>query len=138
MEEEWIDKMQVDLSYSFKTADEAFGHMMKDNRTIELHNISSKGLWNEIKKFYQMVEEYNQTVESEELQILPSYPYEYRGIKGCLGVKCAEISCGTFKDNADKISLFTGWNYTVLKNPSLRKPLSEKALVSLAMLGSMV
>lgn len=130
--------MQVNLSYSFKTAEDAFEYMINGNRTVELYSQNPKALVSEIKKFYQKIKTYNGTVEDEELQVLPTYPYRYRGIVGCLGVECAEITCGTFKENADKIALFTDWNYTVLRDMTLRKTLCENALGDLAMLGSMV
>lgn len=130
--------MQVDLSNSFETAEEAFKYMLNNTRSVELHNISSNDLHKELSKLCLLVKKYNETIEDEDSQILLSYPYIYRGIKGCLGVICGAVMYGTFKDTADKLALFCGWNYTVLNDPTRRKPLSIKALTSLSVLGQML
>ena len=56
-------------------------------------------------------------------------------LDGCLSVQCAEISGGTFEENADKLAMFSGWNYRVLSDVNAHKAPSMKAMTSLAMLG---
>ena len=87
-----------------------------------------KGVNDEIKKRNTEIEDVNQ-------QMLPTYPYRWDDIDGCLHVKCAEISMDVFEKNAGCIALFTGFNYSVLTKPDERRAPNQKALTSLAMLG---
>ena len=127
---EWIRNISV------TTAEEAIKLMFEQNkRSIVLYNSSSKKLSEEIRKFYDAIKYHNASIENRNLQILPTNPYYWNDIDGCLAVECAEIIGGRFEDNADKLAMFSGWNYSVLSDPSARKPLSPKAMNSLAMLG---
>ena len=87
-----------------------------------------RGVNAEIKKRNTEIEDINK-------QMLPTYPYHWDDIDGCLHVKCAEISMDEFEHNAGCIALFTGYNYSVLTNPDERRAPSQKAMTSLAMLG---
>ena len=131
----------ADTNYSFQKAEDAFEHL-KDTingySNVELYATSSSTLEKEIKKLYELIKQYNSTIEDPEMQCLPSNPYYYHEIKGCLGVDCVEITGGTYEKNADKISLFTGWNYNVLQDPSMRKTPCTRAMASLALMGSMM
>ena len=119
-----------------KTADEAIKLMFEQGHTtVFLYNSCSKTLSAEISKFYEEIRRRNATIEDINQQILPTNPYYWRDIDGCLAVECAEISGGTFEKNADGIAMFSGWNYRVLSDVNARKAPSMKALTSLAMLG---
>lgn len=127
---EWIRNISV------KTAEEAIKLMFEQNqRSVVLYNSNGKTLSAEIRKFYDAIKRHNAGIEDINLQILPTNPYYWNDIDGCLAVECAEITGGRFEDNADKLAMFSGWNYSVLSDQSARKALSPKALNSLAMLG---
>lgn len=121
-------------------ADEAFNKVVsRDGReTVILYRSfqNEKELRSEIEKLYQKIKEYNRNVGSVEKQLLPTNPYFWDDIDGCLGVRCAEIDIDTVENCDGKIALFTGWNKFVLfKDTELR--VSSKAMVSLALFGSL-
>ena len=129
----WISDVAV------KTADEAIKLMFEEGKhNIVLYNSNEKTLSSEIKKFYEEIKNRNTAIEDINQQTLPTNPYYWDDIDGCLAVKCAEINGGTFERNAGGLAMFSGWNYSVLTDPTARKGLSTKALTSLAMLGHMV
>lgn len=132
MSMDWMRDMAV------KTADEAVDLMFNQGKkTVILYNSCSKTLSVEIRKFYGAIKHHNSKIDDINQQILPTNPYYWNDIDGCLAVECAEISGGTFADNAGNIAMFSGWNYGVLTDISARKPVSEKAQQSLAMFGWM-
>lgn len=121
-------------------ADEAFSRVASgDGReTVILYRSfqNEKELHGEIKKLYEKIKEYNRNVDSVEKQLLPTHPYFWDDIDGCLGVRCAEIDIDTVKNCNGKLALFTGWNKSVLfKDTELH--VSSKAMASLALLGSL-
>ena len=119
-----------------KTAEEAIDLMFNQGKkTVILYSSSAKRLNAEISKFYEEIRRRNADINDINKQILPTNPYYWRDIDGCLAVECAEISGGTFAQNAESIAMFSGWNYSVLTDVTARKTLSEKAMNSLAMLG---
>jgi hypothetical protein len=120
-------------------ADEAFNKVVSGDgrKTVILYRSfqNEKELHNEIKKLYQKIKEYNRNVDSVEKQLIPTNPYFWDDIDGCLGVRCAEIDIGTVENCDGKIALFAGWNKSVLfKDTELR--VSSKAMASLALFGS--
>jgi len=102
---------------------------------LVLYSTSEKELRNIVKGVYEGIKKKNAEIEDINQQMLPTCGYYFRGIHGCLGVYCCEISMGTFEKNASCIAMFTGWNYNVLTDPTAREPISAKAMTSLAMLG---
>lgn len=119
-----------------KTADEAIKLMFEQgHKTVFLYNSCGKTLSTEISKFYAEIRRRNSIIEDINQQILPTNPYYWNDIDGCLAVQCAEISGGTFEENADKLAMFSGWNHQVLSDVTARKAPSTKAMTSLAMLG---
>ena len=80
---------------------------------VILYSINSKKLSNMVHSFYDYLSKYNSDKPLNE-QILPSYPSYYRGIKGCLGVECADIMVGTYEKRHDCIPLFSEWYTNVL------------------------
>lgn len=122
------------------SADEAFSKVVSgDGReTVILYRSfqNEKELHSEIEKLYQKIKEYNRNVDSVEKQLLPTNPYFWDDIDGCLGVRCAEINIDTVENCDGKLALFTGWNKSVLfKDTELH--VSSKAMASLALLGSL-
>lgn len=99
-------------------ADEAFSKVIsRDGReTVILYKSfqNEKELHIEIKKLYQKIKEYNKNVDFVDEQLLPTNPYFWDDIDGCLGVKCAEIDIDTVENCNGKIALFAGWNKSVL------------------------
>lgn len=71
-------------------------------------------------------------------QMLPIYPYNFDAVYECLPMHCAEISIGQFKERAGGLFMFSEANYTVLTKPDERRPLSSKAMTTLAMMGHML
>lgn len=121
-------------------ADEAFNKVASGDgrKTVILYRSfqNEKELHNEIKKLYQKIKEYNINVDSVEEQLIPTNPYFWNDIDGCLGVRCAEIDIDTVENCDGKIALFAGWNKSVLfKDTELC--VSSKAMASLALLGSL-
>ena len=120
-------------------ADEAFSKAVSGNgrETVILYRSfqNEKELHNEIEKLYQKIKEYNRNVDSVEEQLLPTNPYFWDDIDGCLGVRCAEIDIDTVENCDGKLALFTGWNKSVLFK-DIELHVSSKAMASLALLGS--
>ena len=125
------------IGIAFDNARDAFDKIKSGEGTIMLYSSSNKKLEDEISNFYSMMRQHNKAIEEVDNQLLPSCAYYWDDIDGCLAVKCAEISARAFKENASGIS-FTGWEYSVLTKPSARKPLSTKALTTIALMGSMI
>lgn len=100
----------------FKNADDAIKYMHETNFKYEVavYDINADKAYEKTKEIYAAIKEYNKGKKLNG-QILPSYPFAYRGIVGCLGVQCYSISLGTYERNRECISLFTtGWNDNVL------------------------
>ena len=100
----------------FKNAGDAIKYLHETNFKYEVavYDINADKAYEKTKEIYAAIKEYNKWKELNE-QILPSYPFAYRGIIGCLGVQCYSISIGTYGRNRECITLFTaGWNDNVL------------------------
>lgn len=125
----------------FKNPDDAIKYMIKTNftRSVHLYDISSKNACAKTREVYNFIKEYNIGKPLDD-QILPTTPYAYRGILGCLGVQVYEIGLGTYKKNHECIVIFGAYKEDVLdttvERPEIRPGL--KALSSLAMLGGMI
>lgn len=102
--------------YVFKNADDAikYMHETKFEYEVAVYDVYADKAYEKVKEIYAAIKEYNKGKELNE-QILPSYPFAYRGIVGCLGVQCYSILVGTYERNKGCIALFTaGWNDSVL------------------------
>ena len=125
----------------FDNVEDAIKYMYETNfsRDIEIYDISSDKAFSKTKKIYEEIKKYNKGKLLNE-QILPSNPYGYRGIKGCLGIHCYSIMLGTYERNHNCIALFSGHNSDVLDTSTESADLtpSLKALSSLAMLGKFI
>ena len=126
----------------FKNADDAIKYMYETNFKYEVavYDINADKAYEKTKIIYATIKEYNKGKRLNE-QILPSYPFAYRGIIGCLGVQCYSILVGTYERHRECISLFTaGWNDNVLdtsvEKSNIRPGL--KALSSMALMTGML
>lgn len=125
----------------FKNPDDAIDYMVRTNfeRSVHLYDIDSKKAYAKTEKIYEFIREYNKRKALDE-QILPTQPYEYRGILGCLGVQAYEIGLGTYKRNHDLIVLFGRYKEDVLdttiEDADIRPSL--KALSSLSMIYGLI
>lgn len=123
-----------------KTSEEALEKLYKENsyRSVVIYSSNKKTLQKMIREIYSEIKERNKTIPNVNNQLLPTEPYYWDDIDGCLAVTCAEISADTFENAADKLYLFSQPRYDLLTNPNARKPLCDKALNTLAMLGHFV
>lgn len=125
----------------FKNTDDAIKYMIETNfeDEVTIYDIDSNKAYSKTRDIYKAIKEYNNG-KSLNIQILPSYPFEFRGIVGCLGVQAYSISLGTYEKNHQHVALFTGWNNSVLDESdevaNVRPGL--KALTSLAMMAEMM
>lgn len=130
-------------NHAFQNADEAINYLYDENtkyRTVILYASKSndKKLKQEIKKVYDEIKRRNAEISDVNQQMLPTSPYYWDDIDGCLAVTCVEISMDTFEKSAGCLFLFTSPRYDCLTKSDERKPLSSKAMTSLAILGSMI
>lgn len=109
-----------------------------DHRSVILYSSQISKLQKMCDEIYAEITKRNKEISNVEDQMLPTYPYLWDDIDGCLAVKCAEINMDTFARNAECLHVFTRPNYSVLTKPSARKPLSIKALTTLSLLGSLM
>ena len=99
----------------FENATDCIAYMKSRNFqcNVTLYAIKRKDLTPMIHEVYQCIKAHNKTVPLM-YQILPTNPFYYNGIKGCLGVECVEIDMNTYCYNRDLLALFTGWDKSVL------------------------
>lgn len=125
----------------FNNVKDAIKYIQDTNfeKEISLYDINSEKAYNKTRKIYEVVKEYNKDKHLKD-QILPSNPFGFRGILGCLGVQVYSISFGTYEKNHNRVALFTGYNSSVLDTSVENAQIvpSIKALTSLAILGSMI
>lgn len=107
-----------------------------DHQSVVLYSSQLSKLGEICNEIYAEITKRNKEIPNVEDQMLPTYPYLWDDIDGCLAVKCAEINMDTFARNAECLHIFTRPNYSVLTKPSARKPLCMKALTTLSLLGS--
>lgn len=125
----------------FSNPDDVIKYMHDTNfeREISVYDIDTEKALNKTKPIYNAIKEYNKGKPLDD-QILPTNPFAYRGILGCLGVQCYSISLGTYKINHESIALFSGYNKSVLDTSkeidNIRPGL--KALSSLALLSKLM
>lgn len=124
----------------YKNPKDAIQFMINNNFKYEIsvYDINTKDAYNKTTDIYAYIKEYNKGKPLDD-QILPTNPFGYRGILGCLGVMCYSIGFGFYKDNHDHIALFTGYNDYVLDttNESACVCPSLKAMSSLALMSTL-
>ncbi len=124
----------------FKNTEDAIKYMMENNfeNEISVYDINSDIAYKKTSEIYAAIKEYNKGKSLDE-QILPSNPFGFRGIVGCLGVKVYSITLGTYKRNHECIALFSGYNDCVLDTSAEKARIVPglKSMSSLAMIGAM-
>lgn len=95
-----------------------------------------KKVRNLVKDILQEIKQRNAKIQDINKQMLPSV-YYWDAEEADTPTSCAEISIGEFEKQAQCLYMFTTPIYSVLTDPSARKPLAKQALASLAMLGYM-
>ena len=125
----------------FENPNDAIKYMMDNNLTgeVSVYDTNENIAYAKTSKIYKVIREYN-IGKSLDDQILPTNAFGFRGIAGCLGVKVYSIGLGRYKDNHDKIALFSGYNSSVLdqSNECAQIIPGMKALSSLALIGRMM
>lgn len=125
----------------FQELDDAIKYMKESNfeKEVSVYAIDSNKAYKKAQQIYEVIKEYNKGKPLDD-QILPSSPFGYRGIVGCLGVQVYAISLGTYKKNHECISLFSRWNESVLDTNIEKANIcpGSKAMMSLALMGSMM
>lgn len=81
--------------------------------TVFIWDIDSKDVYWMEQGIYDYVTEWNKGKALDD-QYVTTNGYWYRGIIGCLGVQCCEVSIRKWKDTVGVCALFTGWNADVL------------------------
>lgn len=133
-------KIYNDEEGIFENPDDAINYIKKTNfeKEISVYDIDSDKAYSKTRQIYDMVRDFNKGKPLNQ-QLLPTKPFGYRGILGCLGVQVYSISFGTYEKNRECIALFTGYNESVLDTSVERANIrpSLKALASMAMIGKM-
>ena len=125
----------------FKNPEDAILYMKETDfeNEVSVYDVDSNTAYAKTRKIYEAIRDYNKGRPLNK-QILPTNPFECRGILGCLGVTVYSIGLGTYEDNHGCVALFTGYNSNVLddttENIDIRP--SMKALTSLAMMAEMM
>ena len=134
-----VSTLDMCRNIAFKDSGTAVSYLFHSGElkktSIILYSSNSKELSREIEKFYSAIQRYNSEVDNPNEQILPTNPYFWDDIDGCLYVRCAEIGVDTVSNNAGTIALFTGYNTRVIAKEFDRVPVNNKAMASLALLG---
>ena len=91
-----------------------FMHRTRFTREVGVYDIDDKSAYSKVRQLFDEIKKYN-IGKQLDIQVLPSNPFPFRGIKGCLGVQCYSILLGTYKENHECWSPFTeGYNESVL------------------------
>lgn len=125
---------------TFRNTDDAINYMNETNfkNEISLYDINPHKAYEKTNKIYNVIKEYNKGKPIDD-QILPSNPYAFREILGCLGVQVYSITLGTYEENHECIALFSGYNESVLDKTmgTVKIAPSFKALYSLGLMASL-
>lgn len=125
----------------FKNPEDAIKYMFETNfeSDITVYDINADDAYKKTQPIYDAIKAYNEGKPLDD-QILPSNPYGFRGILGCLGVQAYSISGGTYARNREVLSLFTGYNQSVLDTSKEKSDVRPglKALSSMALMAQMM
>lgn len=134
-----VSTLDMCRNIAFKDSDTAVSYLFHNGElkktSIILYSSNSTKLSREIEELYSAIQKYNSEVDNPNEQILPTNPYFWDDIDGCLYVRCAEIGIDTVSNNAGTVALFTGYNTRVIAKEFDRVPVNAKAMISLALLG---
>lgn len=129
-------KIDTNYDHAFDNVDDAIKYITETNfeHEITMYDINTNKAYHKALEIYKTIKEYNKGKPLDE-QILPTNPYAFRGIVGCLGVQAYSIGLGTYKRNHKCIALFSGHNDSVLDTSAEPADVTPglKALTSLAM-----
>ena len=133
------EKIYEGKNGTFKNPEDAVRYMQKTNfkNDITVYDIDSDKAYQKTREIYEAIKEYNKGKPLND-QILPTNPFGFRGIVGCLGVQGYSIDLGIYEKNHKCVALFTGYNSSVLDTSTEKANIrpSMKALTSLAMIAS--
>lgn len=91
-----------------KTSDEAIQLLYSgQHRSVIMYSSNSKTLSKALREVYEVIRERNQSVPDVGQQMLPTEPYYWDDIDGCLAVRCAEISVDTVSASEGYLFLFS-------------------------------
>lgn len=125
----------------FDKVEDAIKYMKESNfeKEVSIYAVDSNKAYKKALEIFKVIKEYNKGKPLED-QILPSNPFGFRGILGCLGVQVYSITLGKYKNNCECIALFTGYNERVLDTSVEKAHIvpGVKAMSSLALIGSMM
>jgi len=125
----------------FDKVEDAIKYMKESNfeKEVSIYAADSNKAYKKALEIFKVIKEYNKGKPLED-QILPSNPFGFRGILGCLGVQVYSITLGKYKNNCECIALFTGYNERVLDTSVEKAHIvpGVKAMSSLALIGSMM
>lgn len=125
----------------FDNVEDAIKFMQNTNfvREVSVYDINTEKAYNKAMQILEFVREYNKGKPLND-QILPTSPFAYRGIVGCLGVQAYSIGLGTYENNKNLLVMFGRYMPEILdtseETPDIHP--GPKALTTLAMLGSML
>lgn len=124
---------------TFKNPDDAIKYAVDTNfeNEVSVYDVNPDRAYEKTCKIYKAIKEYNKSKPLDD-QILPSNPFGFRGILGCLGVQVYTVGLGTYKVNRECIALFTGYNQSVLDTSIEKVNIGpgSNAMTSLTMIGS--
>ena len=129
-------KMCEHMGMVARSADEALTLLRQPNcETVVLVSSNQKALGKMVDAVYAHIKTENTKIVDVNQQMLPTHPYYWTDIDGCLSVRCCEIDVGTYAENRGHIALFRGWNYDVLSAETVDTAPSSRAIATLAALG---
>lgn len=125
----------------YKDVSDAIKFMEDTNfeQEVSVYDLNDKKARIKAESLYDVIRNYNKGRKLKD-QILPTSPFAYRGIKGCLGVQCYSISLGTYEHNHDLLPMFSHYVVSVLDIQDEKPDIypSMKALSSLSMMVNMM
>ena len=124
---------------TFHDVSDAINYMKETNyeRDVCVYDINDEKAYEKTIDIYEHLKSYNKGKDLDN-QILPTCPYAFRGILGCLGVSCYSIALGTYKRNHNLIAICTGYNDSVLDAEKTDIRPSMRALASMSIVMSIM
>lgn len=130
-------KIYPEYEHIFNSASDAIRFMQDTEfqQNVSIYHIDDHKAREIVDELYAVVKAYNKGKPLKD-QILPTTPYGYRGILGCLGVQCYSIGLGTYERNHESVVIF-GYYITDVLDTSMETPIVRPGLKALASLGLM-
>jgi len=86
----------------------------KEYKHVVLYSSQREKLVQMCEEVYKEVRKRNSQIQDKSQQMLPTEPYFWDDINGCLAVKCAEISINVFSEASKRLYVFTRPRYNCL------------------------